>query len=186
MPAFAGVCRAPCADQGRHSGWPLRQWRNPANAAGDACGAVFDLARVILTGEQRAVRIAPPRRQAFAARVPACSISGTRTHIGRGRSGARRDAGRPRLTRARDTRVRSKNRLQASPSAEVPLSSQASRMTSLSNRSLTGSRITQTEAAIVRHAPEGGFSGRSPRRRDPDLPRPTGSGAHSANLRLGL
>jgi hypothetical protein len=28
---------------------------------------VFDLARVILTGEQRAVRIAPPPRQAFAA-----------------------------------------------------------------------------------------------------------------------
>ena len=66
-----------------------------------------------------------------------------------------------------------KNRLQASPSAEVPLSSQAPRITSLSNRSLTGLRITRTGAAIVRHAPEGGFSGRSPRRRAPDLPRPT-------------
>ena len=67
----------------------------------------------------------------------------------------------------------SKNRLQASPSAEVPLSSQASRITSLSNRSLTGLRITPTGAAIGRHAPEGGFSGRSPRRRAPDLPWPT-------------
>jgi len=67
MPAFAGVCRTPCADQGRHPGWPLRQWRNPANADGDACGAVFDLARGDdVAGEQRAVRIAPPRRQAFA------------------------------------------------------------------------------------------------------------------------
>jgi hypothetical protein len=94
MPAFAGVGRTPCADQGRHRGWPLRQWRNPANADGDACGAVFDLARVIVTGEQRAVRIAPPRRQAFAASDPRVR-SAAPARVGRGRSGARRDAGRP-------------------------------------------------------------------------------------------
>jgi len=39
----------------------------PCERGWDPCGAVFDLARVLVTGEPRAVRIAPPRRQAFAA-----------------------------------------------------------------------------------------------------------------------
>ena len=91
-----------------------------------------------------------------------------------------RAAGSPLLTRACHTRVRSKNRLQASSSAEVRLSSQASRITSLSNRSLTGLRMTRTGAVIVRHAPEGGFSGRSPRRRAADLPRARFASANEA------
>jgi hypothetical protein len=91
MPAFAGVGRTPCADQGRHRGWPIRQWRNPANADGDACGAVFDLARVIRTGEQRAVRIAPPRRQAFTAlsRVSAQQPPHASAAAGQGRGAMR-------------------------------------------------------------------------------------------------
>jgi hypothetical protein len=53
---------------------------------------------------------------------------------------------------------------------------------SLSNRSLTDSRITPAGAAIVRHATEDHFSGRRPRRRGPDVtpPKRTANGGRDA------
>ena len=85
IPAFAGVRRPPCPDQGQQRGWPVRRWRIPANADGTACGAVFDLARrEFVSGEPRSGRIAPPGRQAFAAQHPRASAA-----AGQGRGAVR-------------------------------------------------------------------------------------------------
>jgi hypothetical protein len=80
----------------------------------------------------------------------------------------------------------SKNGLQAFPSTEAQLSSQAPRTTSLSNRSLTNVRITQAGVAFVRHAPEGRFSGRRPRRRGPDVTPSKRSAATARTVHGGL
>ena len=85
IPAFAGVVRTTCEDQGRQSGGPLRRWRIPANAAGTVCGAFFELTR-------RPGRIAPQLRRAFGAAIRAPQDRRIGSWFGSVIEGARRDA----------------------------------------------------------------------------------------------
>jgi hypothetical protein len=123
--AFAGVHRTPCADQGQPPGEPLRQWRIPANADRTACDPFFDLTL-------RAVRIAGPRcaagptclrRATRRSRIPngasarGAGMAGARARCGQAAAPARRSLGEGGSV--------PKNGLEAFPSAEAPLSSQA-------------------------------------------------------------
>ena len=147
IPAFAGVVRTTCEDQGRPSGEPRRRWRIPANAAGTVCGAFFELTR-------RPGRIAPQLRRAFGAAIRAPKDRRRGSWFGSVIEGARRDAGSARRQlEKRPAGVPDRRRRAFVPSA---------RSTWLSNRSLTGFRITQAGAAIVRHSPKGRFSARQP------------------------
>jgi hypothetical protein len=176
MPAFAGVGRQPGADQGRPRGSPLRRWRIPANADGTACGAFFELTRLRYGfGAQavRAGRIASPGRPAFGVvtrGVPRGRLSrspaSAETCQWLGAMRAARWACAPKPVARR--RVGFEKR-----PAGVPIGGGASLVpsacaTSLSKRSPPGLRTTRAGAAIVRHAPEGRFSGRRPRRRATD------------------
>ena len=158
MPAFAGVGRPPGADQGRPPGAPRRQWRIPANADGTACGTFFERGRAFAKGfgaqTERAGRIASPGRPAFGVgtRRP------TSPALSRPPASAETCQWLGAMRSARCVSVEKRP-------AGVPIGGGATIVpsacvTSLSKRSLTGLRITRAGAAIVRHAPEGRFSGR--------------------------
>jgi len=156
--AFAVVGRTPCADQGQLPGWPLPQWRIPANADGTASGPFFELTL-------RAGRIAPPARHAFGARPARQS---RRVALLSARAQAWQVLGAMRAGRC----VSSEKWPAGVPIGGGPAFVSSVHSTWLSNRSLTGAQITRAGAAIVRPAPKGHFSGRSPRRRAAVVPAP--------------
>ena len=158
MPAFAGVGRQPGADQGRPRGSPLRRWRIPANADGTACGAFFE-------PSLRAGRIASSGRPAFGVvtrGVPRGRLSRSPASAEicqwLGAMRAARWACAPKPVARR--RVGFEKRPAGVPIGGGATIVPSACVTSLSKRSLTGLRITRAGAAIVRHAPEGRFSGR--------------------------
>ena len=159
-PAFAGGRRTPCDDQDQHPNLPLQQWRIGANADRSACGAFFDLTT-------RPGRIAPQARHAFVAATRSSTGVGVErpARFGGVMSEPRRDADSP----LREFEKRPAGVPNGEGAAIVPTAC----TTSLSNRSLTGLRITRAGAGIVRHAPKGCFSGRRPRRRGSDMTPPT-------------
>ena len=144
-PAFAGVGRAPCEDQGRLRSVPLRPWRIPANAAGDACSVCFELTHP-------AGRIAPAPRHACGARVARRTSSAAARRPGGDAMRPARCSPRERGEIRKPVRRRTHRRRHRF----VP----GVRNTPLSKRSSQGVRIIRAGAAIVRRSPEGRFSAR--------------------------
>jgi hypothetical protein len=162
MPAFAGVIRRACEDQGQQTGIPLHWWRIPANAARTACGALFELT-------QRPGRIAPPHRHAFGARSPRRMTSQI------GHCSAVSDQGRGAMRAARG--VSSKNGPQASRTAEAPF--RPKRPHDLVIQTIPYRPSDHPSRSRDRKlSPESRFSARRPRRHVPDLTVPNGPPAN--------